>query len=253
MNKIVSYLKAPVPTWVMLGAVGVNVASGVAITYFMQKRKYEATFQERLETEIAGTVKYYGTLLEKPSLEEVVEKSLKASNDEIIRDLNYNTIKTDDTYITAVDADGDVIFGPENLEGMTEVTRNVFTDADDFEWILEEEMEKRDTGRPYVIEHDEYVLSDYDTRTLTFYEGDGILADENDEHIPDTDTVVGDENFARFGHGSHDPNIVYIRNDNISVDFEVVRVETKYAEAVLGFIQHEDKRTPRKMRKERDY
>jgi len=252
MNKILSYLNQPVPLYGALAFTAGAVAAGIAGTYFITKRNFESDFEERVEMEVAGTVKYYGKLLEKPRLEDVVEESLSTENEALIRKLNYTHVETEETYVTAVDADGDVIFEPYNMEGMTEVTHNVFTDAGEFEWNLEEEMERRDSERPYVIEHEEFVQSENDVRTLTFFEGDGILADEQDEHIPDTDAIVGDENLIRFGHGSYDPNIVYIRNERIGVDFEVNRVEGKYAEVILGFIQHEDKRTPRKMRRERD-
>jgi hypothetical protein len=43
----------------------------------------------------------------------------------------------------------------------------------------------------------------------------------------------------RFGHGSNDPSIVYIRNDTLEIIYEVVKSPHYYAEEVHGF-KHED-------------
>jgi hypothetical protein len=244
MNKALSYLNAPVPTYGALAfAVGAT-AAGVAGTYFIMKRRNEATFQQRLDEEVSATKKFYGSLEKPSSPQEVLH---------IFEERKVTTIIEEEGYITAVDKDGDVIFEPDLEAGeYTEITHNVFTDATHLEWDLASEMERRDPDTPYVIEHDEFVLSDNSTQTLTYFEGDGVLADEQDEHIPDTDGVVGDENLLRFGHGSKDPNVVYVRNESIGVDFEIVRNPGKYTEQILGFIQHEDKRGARRFRYEDD-
>jgi hypothetical protein len=49
---------------------------------------------------------------------------------------------------------------------------------------------------------------------------------------------VGEENLAKFGHGSKDPNLVYVRNEGMDLDFEISYAEGKYSEQVMGFMAH---------------
>jgi hypothetical protein len=49
------------------------------------------------------------------------------------------------------------------------------------------------------------------------------------------DNLVGDKNLDRFGHGSNDAFIVYIRNDQLEIVYEVVLSPNSYAEEVHGF------------------
>ena len=72
----------------------------------------------------------------------------------------------------------------------------------------------------------------YEKTSVSYYE-DGTLADERNMPIPDPDPIVGDENLERFGEGSQDDNIVYVRNERIRTDFEVSRELGSYAESFM--------------------
>jgi hypothetical protein len=124
---------------------------------------------------------------------------------------------------------------------------------------LSEEPEEPpvDTDYPYVIPYETvfHELDDgYEDVTLTWYEEDGVLIDSRDEAIPDVEGIVGEANLQKFGHGSRDPNIVYIRNEELQTDFEIVRDSGSYVEKVLGVIKHSESRSkkkrPQKFRKE---
>lgn len=109
-------------------------------------------------------------------------------------------------------------------------------------WIHAEELKKRSPDRPYVIhldERDEY--EDYQPVSLTYFEGDDVVADGRDDVIgpEDRERLLGEKNLERFGHGSQDPNVVYIRNDKLELVYEVVKSPNSYAEEVAGF-RHED-------------
>jgi len=127
--------------------------------------------------------------------------------------------------------------------GLKEVTRNVFTDQEPAtELDLDEEMKKRDPEHPYVISEQEYLegAAGHDQQSLTYYKGDNVLADDKDSEIKDVDGLVGVENLDRFGQGSGDPHIVYVRNARRSEDYEVVLSKGKYAEEVLGLEVDDD-------------
>lgn len=124
------------------------------------------------------------------------------------------------------------------------ITMNVFTE----QHASGHDRNKRDRDRPYIISHDEFYNGDedYQQNTLTYFEGDDVLVDERDQPIRHLSKIVGESNL-QFGKESNDPNIVYIRNHELEVDFEVCRSNGKYTEEVLGFVQHED--APPKVRK----
>lgn len=131
--------------------------------------------------------------------------------------------------------------------------KNIFQDRlTEDGWDQEKEEEFRatiDNGVPFIIHHDEYMEGEKNYRqvTLTYFLGDDILVDDQDKPIEEVDKTVGVENVTRFGHGSKDNRIVYIRNDRLSLDFEVVSDENSYTEKVLG-LQHSYEPGARKFR-----
>lgn len=124
----------------------------------------------------------------------------------------------------------------EAFQARTEV--NVFSD-DTFD--LEEEQKFRTEDKPYIITHEEYFGAerDYEQWSYTYYEIDGVLTDEGDKPIDNADVVVGEQHLVRFGSGSKDPNIIYIRNDKLGADIEISRSKGSYLEEVLGIPKDE--------------
>jgi hypothetical protein len=96
--------------------------------------------------------------------------------------------------------------------------------------------ELRDKAYPYVISEDEFHQDEehYDKITLTYYEGDGVLADERDQLVPDIKGTIGKDSVTHFGYDKNNPDVIYVRNDARKADFEVIRDEQTYAEAVFG-------------------
>jgi len=123
--------------------------------------------------------------------------------------------------------------------GRSDETVNVFSDPG---FDLDEEAKYRTADQPYVLTHDEFFESakNYEMITVTYYAVDDVLCDERDQPIPDTDGTVGDDNLVRFGHGSNDKNVVYVRNDKLESDYEVTKHNGSYLEDVLGMIDGDD-------------
>lgn len=85
--------------------------------------------------------------------------------------------------------------------------------------------------KPYVITPEEFGNSDdYDTITLTYYEADQILADDMDEIVEDVDDVVGKESLTHFGENADDPDSVYVRNDEMKADYEILIDTRRYVD-----------------------
>ena len=82
----------------------------------------------------------------------------------------------------------------------------------------------------------------HDKLTISYYDGDDILADENDDVMEvDQRAFIGDEALHNFGGMSGDKDVVYVRNHPYTIDYEVVRVHSKYSEVILGQYEDEDK------------
>jgi hypothetical protein len=115
--------------------------------------------------------------------------------------------------------------------------RNVFA-ADDDDWDYEEEKKHRSEKAPYIIHRDEFFAEelDYTQSTLTYYAGDDILADEKGEVVYNYGQIVGE---LKFGHGSGDPNVLYVRNHERNGEYEIVADPGHYAVEVLG-LQYEE-------------
>lgn len=112
---------------------------------------------------------------------------------------------------------------------------------------------KIDKSGPYIISVDEFMAGEksYSQINYTYFEGDGVLCDEADMPVQDTNRSVGDDNLTHFGAMSNDPNVVYIRNDKQQLDYEICRSGGSYSEEVAG-MQEDPFRGPKilKMRKE---
>ena len=81
---------------------------------------------------------------------------------------------------------------------------------------------------PYVISIDDFGQEEgYDTITLTAY-SDGTIANYADDELEDPESTVGEDILNKFG----DEDVVYIRNDRLKADFEVVRDNRTYVEVV---------------------
>lgn len=85
---------------------------------------------------------------------------------------------------------------------------------------------------PYILE-----MSEFDTAykndkvSYTWWEGSQTLTDEDEEIIPDIDGVVGMRSLEAFGTelaDPGDPDVVYIRNDRLGLDINLVRDPRNY-------------------------
>lgn len=97
-------------------------------------------------------------------------------------------------------------------------------------------------GQPYIISHDEYfgTEEEFEKVSIVYFEGDDTLADERNQVIQDVEYAVGQRHLEMYGPRwedvtrSEDPEIVYVRNTNLSTDFEIARDPAKYQVAILS-------------------
>lgn len=85
--------------------------------------------------------------------------------------------------------------------------------------------------QPYVIDPNDFGNEDeYETISLTYY-ADAVLADDLDELVDAAETV-GEDFASHFGE--YEDDSVHIRNDKLKVDYEILKDERTYKEAMKG-------------------
>lgn len=119
------------------------------------------------------------------------------------------------------------------------ITSNVFDPhpaSGNFDWSKERAYRDDNPEALHVITREEFDAneSDFEQYHYTYYDGDGVLADSDDQIVHDSDDVVGDHNMGRFGDGSDDPEIVFVRNVKLQMDIEITRSDLSYSKAVLN-------------------
>jgi hypothetical protein len=213
--------------------VGGMLIGGGTATLILKKH-----YQRILEEEVASVKKAYADLKKQnlDMLDEItkpVDGEVKAQSpvvedkplteDEIMT-LSVSKLISDQGY------GGGVIEEEAPRFKMYDRTTDNFNPAD----------EERSEEEPYVISLAEFQNDeeDFDKITLRYFEEDDTLNDELGSRRGDDSTIpiesVGAANLERFGVGSTDENIVYIRNEQLKIDFEVIRDEGSYTSTVLG-------------------
>ena len=96
----------------------------------------------------------------------------------------------------------------------------------------EEEEEDDSVDKPYVIPYEEFGELGYREMSLNYY-ADGVLTDEDDNPIEDIKGTVGAGFYKHFGEYEEDS--VYVRNDSVKVDFEILYDTRNYYDIYQDF------------------
>lgn len=213
-----------------------GIAVGVGAGYFFARRRLEAKYKQMADDEIQlirdiyfeKTQKLERIQPQKPSLEEMVEKHKYAPPTE-----------GDQKYTDAEQAAIDEVAGMEAAEVPEPEVRNIFHagEIEGWDWDVEKEIRAESNGEvPYVLHRDEYFNNEkgWEQISLTYFEGDDTLADDHDTPVDDQDAMVGLGNLAKFGHGSNDPAIVYVRNEELQLEIEILHSDGKFSEQRRG-------------------
>lgn len=213
---------------VLLGlASAVSFSAGAASSYIFTKKKFEAFADQEIAEYKAG-YKELNDRAREIALENEKQKIDLSEYQNRLEDLDYTQIEEKVT---------------PTAEKEEPVKAKTTRRRPSSQWDQEAEEAERTRDKPYIISADEYFAGEegYQQATLTYFEEDDVLGDTHDTHISNIEEIVGSDNL-RFGHGSGEENIVYIRNDRLDMDYEVVLEKGSFAETVHGIIEHSDKR-----------
>lgn len=96
-----------------------------------------------------------------------------------------------------------------------------------------ESPEEDEPTKPYLITEEEFLndKNDYDKISLTYYMFDDTLADECDEMI-DVEENISSDIYNQIATSDED---LYVRNNAIQTDFEIMRIEGSFHDRYGGF------------------
>ena len=94
-----------------------------------------------------------------------------------------------------------------------------------------EKKEDKHMEKPYVISPSEFGDSDYAILSLTYFL-DGTVLNERDKIVTNVDELIGEDFANHFGDYPEDPDTVYVRNDKLEIDFEILKDYREYSETV---------------------
>ena len=211
------------------GSSVVSLAVGSIAGYFFAKRQLTEEFEEQLTEEVSATKDFYSRMHKKDFAtpaeaaralipEEPSEETLRR----VLTGLKYTADGTP-AHIAAIR--GDVDLEPASIFDGTET-----------EFDLDAEVAARTSEAPYILLRDEFMNNerDFTQDTLTYFRADKVLIDAADQPVPDVDDLVGEGNLLRFGYLSGDQRVLYVRNEQKELEFEILLSDRAYTEEVLG-------------------
>lgn len=226
-----------VPITVGVGSFVAGIVVGAGVSYILERRKNRTMLTHEVPRRIFDASELFDkTVAGKPSVTED-EDGIEAT---AVPTKSFEDVIERTSVLTEELHDGDRII-PHPDEPEEEValeTRSIFAASDD-EWNLEIEQKNRSSSAPYILHKDEFYQDElgYTQTTLTFYNSDEILADTDDKPVYSYDRMTGE---LKFGHGSGDPNVVYIRNDKLRAEYEVILDPGYFSVEVLGLTIEEE-------------
>lgn len=228
-----------------LGGVCFGAAVGFFFGHRWNKEKIKAEAFKQSEEEVEKIREIYRTSAESVR---VVEK--KPSLDEVVEERGYSHRVTDEEMdrptrppVVVKPATPHVPPFPDEEPTIETITGGKAKD-DGWDWKVE--LAQRTHDRPYILHQNEFMEKEaegFSQVTYTYYLGDETLTDEAEEVVENPDTMVGTFNLERFGHGTDDFDVLYVRNQRLDMEFEICRVHESWEEAQQRSGGHEPDRS----------
>lgn len=190
-------------------------AIGAFAGYKLALRGLRGEFEEALEVETSAIAARYAARQKYASPQDAVDAlSMPAEVTEIIEE--YQGKKEPVAYHKITPSKVQAAEKAEVVKPEPVVEENIFD-------------KPIELGPIYVIPQLEYEVGGGDNQkvNLTWYVEDSVLADFDDQIYQVPADLIGDA-LDRFGEGNDDPEVVYIRNTKIDIDYELVRDPGSY-------------------------
>lgn len=101
-----------------------------------------------------------------------------------------------------------------------------------------------------IISERDYAIRkpEYEKENGYFYEGDSVWVSEDGSVIENPNELYGPNIHLQFGTQSSDPDSVFVRNDSLMCDYQLLRLHENYSVSVLG-LEPEEKPKKKRTRK----
>jgi hypothetical protein len=231
-----------------VGGLAVGVAIGFFIGYRLNRAKIRAEAFKESEEEVEKIREMYRDnarirIDEKPDLDEVVEDRGYIVTDEIVERPTRPPVPVDEPSATRPDVPPGPDLVPVEYGQRRIPTIKLDTGkSKDLHWDFEEELASRSEEHPYILHQDEYRDNQkgYKQEVLTWWAGDNVLTDEQEQPLSNADELVDLNHMSKFGHGTDDFDVIFIRNDKLQVEYEIGRMPTSYEEEVQGLTNDDE-------------
>lgn len=238
-----------------------SAAAGAGVGYVAASRILEKRFQERLIKETDDARSYFQQMYstpvfvaeeEGPKEEGIVlqlpeEKAVESEPVDLVGNaLAASRVYDGDSEETAVEP-GD----PRTPPVVVNIFQNPTVAGDE---VMDALKDTRDPNFPYIITKEEFYENepDHEQKKFTYWSGDDILVDDQEELNPidDVERVAGEDNLLRFGYGSGDEYVLYVRNETLDppMDLHITKSTGRYTVEVMALdedephIQHSQQR-----------
>lgn len=189
-----------------------GAAIGSLVTWKVVKGRYERIAQEEIESTKEAFLTMLATrdedvYIDEPETEEEIESEDQYKGTTHIDWSLYEDLKEE--------------FSEEDREDYANLS-NTYTS---------EKGGAEDVGTdPYVISpYDFGEFDDYHQIELTYYEGDDTLEDSEYNIVTDRDELLGPKALLTFGE--YEDDSVFVRNERLRTDFQILKDYRSYAEA----------------------
>lgn len=120
------------------------------------------------------------------------------------------------------------VFQRKKKEGVELAEENVtycgLVDTYDTESADDDSAEDTDDSMlPYIIEPEEYGNKAENECTVLMWYDDDILTDTYGVNVDDIVNTVGREFIDHFGENPEEPDVVYVRNDRLEMDYQILQ------------------------------
>lgn len=211
---------------------------GSAVTYFAVRSMLDAKYAEIAEEEIASVKESYDLLYKQGAYSDP-KKAFEAMKERVEATQVYDELLDENGYFKeeAYDNAPSKEIPARVEDGRPDpetVVKNILDDRTD-----PPRYEGEDT--PYVITVNEF-MQDFDEHekiSVSYYEYDNTLASEDESIINDHERLIGSDFQNYIGWKSDSDHVVYVRNEGISSDFEILVHEGGYEQEVLGILSED--------------
>lgn len=172
-----------------------GAAVGSVVTWKLIETKYKRIADEEIESVREVYAKVYGDSPEESEDEDEEDQKIF---DDLVKDLGYSSEE-------------------EKKEEPKKEKKE-----------SEGEEDEDDMLSPYVIEEEDFDDNGYETESLYYYDDGVLIYSITEEVIDDIDGLVGKDSIEQLLESGED--YIYVRNDELGIDFEILRDRRNFSE-----------------------